>query len=83
MNNGMKQGYGGLSKVTIQMHGFGLFTSATRFCTVHDELRDHLCFWQHLNVTVSLVDHHHLFPKRWGKMGVLLRAVGEMELAIA
>ena len=56
------------------MRGFGSFDSAARFCTVHDELRDHLRARTRFNEVVSLADQRRLFQARWGEVCVLLQA---------
>jgi len=56
------------------MRGFGSFDAAARFCTAHDELRDHLRSRQHLNEPVSLADQRRLFQDRWGEVCALLQA---------
>ena len=48
------------------MRGFGSFAAAARFCTAHDDLRDHLRDRQHMNETVSLAEQRRLFQDRWG-----------------
>jgi len=54
--------------------GFGSFDAAARFCTAHDELRDHLRSRQHLNETVSLAEQRRLFQDRWGEVCAVLQA---------
>ncbi len=56
------------------MRGFGSFDAAARFCTAHDELRDHLRYRHHLNETVSLADQRRLFRERWGEVCAVLQA---------
>jgi len=56
------------------MRGFGSFASAARFCTAHDELRDHFHYRQHLNETVSLADQRRLFVERWSEVCAVLEA---------
>jgi hypothetical protein len=56
------------------MRGFGSFAAAARFCTAHDELRDHLRFRRHLNESVSLSEQRQLFRERWDEVCVVLRA---------
>ncbi len=53
---------------------FGSFASAARFCSAHDEVRDHVRSRQHLNETVSLAEQQHLFVKRWGEVCAALQA---------
>jgi hypothetical protein len=56
------------------MRGFGSFAAAARFCTAHDEVRDHFRYRQHPNETISRADQHRLFVVRWGAVGAALRA---------
>jgi len=42
MNNRIEQDHRGIKRCYHPMRGFGSFDSAARFCTAHDELRDHL-----------------------------------------
>ena len=46
------------------MRGFGSFDSAARFCTAHDELRDHLRPRTRFNEPVSLADQRLCWPFR-------------------
>ncbi len=55
------------------MRGFGSFEAASRFCTAHDELRDHFRSRQHLNETVSLADQRRLFQDRWGEVCTVMQ----------
>ena len=41
MNNSIEQGHRGIKGRYHPMRGFGTFASAARFCTAHDEVRDH------------------------------------------
>ncbi len=56
------------------MRGFGSFASAARFCSAHDELRDHFRSRHHLNETVSLAEQRRLFQDRWGEVCAVLQA---------
>jgi len=56
------------------MRGFGSFAAAARFCTAHDELRDHFRYRQGMNETVSLADQRRLFRDRWGEVYAVLQA---------
>ncbi len=64
MNNRMEQDHRGIKQRYYPMRGFGSFDAAARFCTAHDELRDHFRARQHLNETVSLADQRRLFQER-------------------
>ncbi len=56
------------------MRGFGSFVSAARFCSAHDELRDHFRSRHHLNETVSLTEQRRLFQERCCAVCALLQA---------
>ncbi len=74
MNNRMEQDHRGIKQRYYPMRGFGSFAAAARFCTAHDELRDHLRSRQRLNETVSLADQRRLFAERWGEVCAVLEA---------
>jgi len=74
MNNRMEQDHRGIKQRYYPLRGFGSVASATRFCTAHDELRDHLRSRQHLNETVSLAAQRCLFQDRWGEVCAVLQA---------
>ena len=74
MNNRMEQDHRGVKQRYYPLRGFGSFEAAARFCTAHDELRDHFRYRQHLNETVSLADQRRLFQERWGEVCAVLQA---------
>jgi putative transposase len=74
MNNRMEQDHRGIKQRYYPMRGFGSVASAARFCTAHDELRDHFRSRHHLNESVSLAEQRRLFQERWGEACALLRA---------
>jgi len=74
MNNRMEQDHRGIKQRYYPVRGFSSFASAARFCSLHDELRDHLCYRQHLNETVSLAEQRRLFQDRWGAVCAVLQA---------
>jgi putative transposase len=74
MNNRMEQDHRGIKQRYDPMRGFGSFDAAARFCSAHDERRDHLRSRQHLNETVSLAEQRRLFQDRWGEVCTELRA---------
>jgi putative transposase len=74
MNNRLEQDHRGIKQRYYPMRGFGSVASAARFCTAHDELRDHFRYRQHLNETVSLADQRRLFMERWGEVCAALEA---------
>ena len=49
------------------MQGFGSFVSAARFCTAHDELRDHFRPRTRFNEAVSLADQRRLLGGTLGR----------------
>jgi len=73
LNNRMEQDHQGIKQRYYPMRGFGSVASAARFCSAHDELRDHLRYRQHMNQTVSLADQRRLFQERWGDVCVVLQ----------
>jgi transposase-like protein len=74
MNNRIEQDHRGIKQRYYPMRGFGSFTSAARFCTAHDELRDHLRVRTHLKETVSLAEQRRRFQERWAEVWTLLQA---------
>ena len=74
MNNRIEQDHRGIKQRYYPMRGFGSFDSAARFCTAHDELRDHLRPRTRFNEAVSLADQRRLFQERWGEVRALLQA---------
>ncbi len=74
MNNRIEQDCRGIKQRYYPMRGFGSFASAARFCTAHDELRDHLRPRTRFNEAVSLAEQRRLFQARWGEVCALLQA---------
>ncbi len=74
MNNGIEQDHRGIKQCYDPMRGFGSFDSAARFCTAHDELRDHLGPRTRFNDAVSLADQRRLCQERWIEVCALLQA---------
>jgi len=70
---GIEQDHRGIKQRYYPMRGFGSFEAASRFCTAHDELRDHFRSRQHLNETVSLADQRRLFQDRWGEVCTVMQ----------
>ncbi len=68
MNNRMEQDHRGIKQRSYPLRGCGSFEAAVRFCSAHDDLRDHLRSRPHLNETVSLADQRCLFQERWGEV---------------
>jgi len=67
MNKRIEQDHRGITQHYYPMRGFGSFDAAARFCTAHDELRDHLRPRTRFNEAVSLADQRRLFQERWGR----------------
>jgi len=74
MNNRIEQDHRGIKQRYYPMRGFGSFDSAARFCTAHDELRDHLRPRTRFNDAVSLAEQRRLFQERWAEVCALLQA---------
>jgi transposase-like protein len=75
LNNVIEQDHRPIKQRYYPMRGFGSFTSATRFCTAHEELRAFLRPRSRCNEAVSLADQRRLFRKRWGEVCALAAAV--------
>ncbi len=74
MNNRIEQDHRGIKQRYYPMRGFGSFDAAARFCTAHDELRDHLRPRTRFIEAVSLAEQHRLFQERRGAVCALLQA---------
>jgi len=74
MNNRIEQDHRGIKQRYYPMRGFGSFDADARFCTAHDELRDHLRPRTRFNEVVSLAEQRRLFQERWGEVRALLQA---------
>jgi putative transposase len=74
MNNRLEQDHRGIKQRYYPMRGFGSFDAAARFCSAHDELRDHFRYRRQLNETVSLSEQRRLFLERWDALWTELRA---------
>jgi transposase-like protein len=75
LNNAIEQDHRGIKQRYYPMRGFGSFASAARFCTAHDELRDHLRPRSRFNEAVPLAEQRRLFQERWAATCALLEAV--------
>ncbi len=62
MNNRIEQDHRGIKQRYYPMRGFGSCDSAARFCTAHDELRDHLRPRPRFNEAVSLAEQRLCWP---------------------
>jgi len=74
MNNRIEQDHRGIKQRYYLMRGCGSFDSAARFCTGHDELRDHLRPRTRFNEPVSLAAQRRLFQEHWDEACALLQA---------
>jgi len=74
MNNRLEQDHRGIKQRYDPLRGFGSFDAAARFCSAHDDLRDHLRYRHHLNETVSLTNQRRLFVERWGEVRAVRQA---------
>ncbi len=74
MNNRLEQDHRGIKQRYYPMRGFGSVASADRFCTAHDERRDHLRYRRHMNEAVSRADQRRLFQEWWGEVCAVLQA---------
>jgi transposase-like protein len=74
MNNRLEQDHRGIKQRYYPMRGFGSFDAAARFCTAHDELRDHFRNRRQLNELVPLSEQRRLFLERWRALWTELRA---------
>jgi len=70
----MEQDHRGITQRYYPMRGFGSFEAAARFCSAHDELRDHFRYRQRMHETVSLPAQRRLFQERWGEVCAVLQA---------
>ncbi len=67
MNNRIEQDHRGIKQRYYPMRGFGSFDAAARFCTAHDELRDHVRPRTRFNDAVSLAAQRRLFGGPLGR----------------
>jgi putative transposase len=74
MNNRLEQDHRGIKQRYYPMRGFGSFDAAARFCSAHDELRDHFRYRRQLNETVPLSEQRGLFRERWDALWTELQA---------
>ena len=56
------------------MRCFGSFISASRFCTAHDELRDHFRTRRAMGEVVPLAEQRGRFVERLAELGTILAA---------
>jgi len=82
MNNRIAPDHRGIKQRDYPMRGFGSFDAAARFCTAHDDLRDHLRPRTRFNEVVSLAAQRRLFGGALGR-GVCAAPGGLTTLATA
>jgi transposase-like protein len=70
----IEQDHRGIKQRYYPMRGFGSFNAAARFCTAHDELRDHLRVRTRMHETVSLAEQRCRFQEQWVEVWALLQA---------
>jgi transposase-like protein len=74
LNNRLEQDHRGIKQRYYPMRGFGSFTSAARFCSAHDELRDHFRARQRQGETVPLAEQRRIYLERLAEVHALLAA---------
>lgn len=74
MNNRLEQDHRGIKQRYYPMRGFGSVTSAARFCSAHDELRDHFRARQRPGQTVPLAAQRRIYLERLATVHALLAA---------
>ena len=75
LNNLTEQSHRAVKQRYYPMLGFGSFTSAARFCTAFDELRQYFRVRQRGSERVPLADQRRLFVTRWRSL------IAEMQAA--
>ena len=74
LNNRLEQDHRGIKQRYYPMRGFGSVASAARFCSAHDELRDHLRTRQRQGETVPLAEQRRIYLERLTEVYTLLAA---------
>jgi transposase-like protein len=74
LNNRLEQDHRGIKQRYYPLRGFGSFTSASRFCTAFDELREHFRYRRRMGETVSLAAQRQMFRERLAEVRVLMQA---------
>jgi transposase-like protein len=74
LNNRLEQDHRGIKQRYDPMCGFGSFGSAARFCTAHDELRDHFRLRATMGEVVSLAKGRRRYAARLAELETLLAA---------
>ncbi len=68
MHSRMEQDHRGMKRRYYPMRGVGSLDAADRFCSAHDERRDHLRYRQRTHEAVSLPDQPLLLVEQWGEV---------------
>ena len=71
LNNRLEQDHRGIKQRYYPMRGFGSFAGAARFCSAHDELRDHFRARQRQGETVPLAEQRRIFIERLAEVACL------------
>ena len=74
LNNRLEQDHRGIKQRYYPMRGFGLFNSASRFCSAFDEQRDYFLSHTRPKQKVSLSEQRRMFRQRFGALQYLLIA---------
>jgi len=73
LNNPTEADHRGIKARYKPMLGFKRFESASRFCSVYDEVRNYLRYWEFRNDKGSLSEQRSLFRQRFAYIQHLLK----------
>jgi transposase-like protein len=74
LNNRLQQDHRGIKQRYYPLRGFGSFDAAARFCTAHDELRDHFRTRARMGEEVSLAEQRRRYAEQLAELEALLAA---------
>lgn len=74
LNNRLEQDHRGIKQRYYPMRGFGLFNSASRFCSAFDEQRDYFRYRTKPREVVPLPEQRRMFGQRFGALQISLLA---------
>ena len=74
LSNRLEQDHRGIKQRYYPMRGFGSLEAASRFCTAHDELRNHLRPRRTTGEAMSLAERRRLFRYPWAALRTLMTA---------
>ena len=74
MNNRIEQDHRKIKGRYHPMRGFGIFVSALRFCTAHDELRDYFRYRRRMHEVVPLGVQREQYRARTAALRTMLGA---------